>query len=69
MIQDSKNMWMCVSTLVSKNGIFPAYESISYTRSESIKAFLENTTKNWRWWKRKGWQCIKVDVSYKEVKP
>jgi len=69
MIQDSKNMWMCVGNFKNINGFLPSYKSIAYTRTRSIKNLIENNSKNWLWWKRKGWKCIRVDVSYKEIKP
>jgi len=71
MIQETKNMWMCVGAKTKNinKGFFPAYFSVYYTRTGSIKKFIEDSPKSWRWWKRKGWKCVRVNISYKEIKP
>lgn len=40
--------------------------TLSYTRSQSIKNYMNgiNPKLNWRYFKRRGWVCIKVHVSF-----
>jgi hypothetical protein len=56
------NYYACVA----ENG-FVDYGTISFLKKDSIAKMLHgvNPKLNWRWFKRKGWSCIKVRVAFK----
>lgn len=62
-----KNYWICVH-----NSGMVALESLVYSKPQAIKNKLATWSKeskfsNWRYWKRKGWNCIKVNVNFSQV--
>jgi hypothetical protein len=67
-IQELKQMWVCVGIRFSK-GPYPSPESLSYTRANAIKKFVQGSAWDWKKYYRKGWRCIRVNVSFDEVPP
>lgn len=60
-----KNYWVCVS-----NTGVPYTPSISYTRRQSIKAFLQDGHMTWEDIKNAGiWRCLRVNITFEEVTP
>ena len=63
-----KNYWICAAA----DGRV-IYFTISFNKSESIKRWVSYIDTNWlikrdwRYWKRRGFKCIKVDVSITEA--
>lgn len=53
--------WCCVGTNF-KEGPCYALESMRYSRSTSICAFIDGGDWTWRKWKAKGWKCVKVAI-------
>ncbi len=42
-------------------------ETLNSYRAKSIKEFLSNQDKSWRYWKTLGWRCIKVEITIKPI--
>lgn len=66
-IEQLKNYWICVHT----SGMV-ALESLAYSKPQSIKNKLATWQKDrpiskWRYWKHRGWNCIKVNVNFSQV--
>jgi hypothetical protein len=57
-----KNYWVCYG-----QNLYPNYTTISFTRKDSIKSFLRIAGEDWDWWKKKGYRCIKVNITFEEV--
>lgn len=60
-------MWCCVGTNF-KGGYYFDWSTLSYTRTTSIKKLCKGEAWNWQKWKRKGWKCVKVEVTITEIK-
>ncbi len=55
-------LWGCVAS----NGRVD-YSTLSYTKRDSIAkcvAGLNPTHFNWKYFRKKGWKCVKLEVSY-----
>jgi hypothetical protein len=61
-LKSPDKLWGCIAS----NGNVD-YSTLSYTRTGSIKKCvlgLNPDTFNWRYFRKKGWKCVKLDVSY-----
>lgn len=58
-----RNMWVCY-TYNFKGKLYVNEDSMSYTRSHSIKKQLKGGDWNWAQWKRKGWKCGKFNIDF-----
>jgi hypothetical protein len=59
-IKEMKNYWVVVS---DKGNVM--YWTITGTKSESIKAFLQDLSESWLVYQRKyGYRCIKVNINF-----
>jgi len=59
---ETKAVWL----VVSPKG-YTWISGISYARREAIKAFLGNGSKEWAWYRKEGWKCIKVNITITPV--
>lgn len=57
-----KNMWVCLM-----DGTPKPY-TISYSKKSAIQTAISNTQYSWIDFKKFGWRCIKVNISFEEVK-
>jgi len=63
---ESEKMWVCVTEFVNKDNSLRTYPdklSLRYKRSESIASFIDGSRKNWKWYYRRGWRCVRVQVN------
>ena len=60
-----QKLWCCVG-FNSKEPYY-GWQSLSYTRTKSIKKHIGGGCWSWNKWKRKGWKCIKVEVTIKPI--
>ena len=51
-------LYCCVKT-----GSHPELSTLSVYKRDSIKKMLDGLTVDWNWLKRRGWKCIRVEVS------
>lgn len=58
-------LWCCVGFNFKEP--YYQWQSLNYTRSESIKLHIGNSNWNWIKWKNIGWKCIKVEVIIKPI--
>lgn len=60
-LKPCNDLWVCIA----RNGNVD-FSTLSYKRSDSIKKCIDglNPNFNWKWFKSKGWQCAKVNVSF-----
>lgn len=62
-IASLSDLWVCIN---DKNE--PNYGTISTTKSSSIKELTSmlkiHEFSKWSFWKRKGYKCIKVNISF-----
>ena len=58
-----KGKWICACPSV-KDGGYTDINSLSYTRKNSIKKFIGDGKWKWNWWKRRGWSCVRVNITY-----
>lgn len=63
---DLKTETKAVWVVISHKG-YPWISGISYTKREAIKEFLGNGSKEWAWYLKEGWKCIKVNVKITPV--
>lgn len=54
--------WICRNIEFAKQPYFMD-ETLNVYRSKSIKEFLSNQDKSWRYWRTIGWRCVKVEVT------
>lgn len=58
-----KGKWICACPS-SKSGGYVDNNSLSYTRTDSIKKFVRGSKWKWNWWRRRGWRCVRVNITY-----
>lgn len=58
-----ENKWVCICENAKNEG-FVDSSSLSYTRTNSIKKFVGDGKWNWNWWRRRGWRCVRVNITY-----
>lgn len=66
-----QKLWCCI--LVGSRNTKFMLDTLFYTKKGSIKKLLNSATPGtkfatWDFWRRNGWQCMKVDVNIQEIK-
>lgn len=62
-------LWCCVG--YGFKSPYHHYDTLSYRRRDSIKKLMQfssGKTSEWKFWKSRGWRCVKVEVTIKEIK-
>lgn len=60
-----QELYCCIGTEFEEP--FFDYKSLSYKKSIAIKKHCEGSNWTWLKWKKKGWICKKVKVTFEEI--
>ena len=60
-----QKLWCCVG-YDFKEPVYD-YESLAYYKKRSITKHLREGYWDWKTWQKKGWKCIRVEVTIKPI--